>query len=77
MAQMIKIDDIEYDAEKFSDTTKNQIMHIKMIDEELARLHAQIAIYQTARMAYANALKADLAKAVEKPSPAAKTKKTR
>ena len=29
MAQMIKIDDVEYDAEKLSDMAKGQLMHLR------------------------------------------------
>lgn len=62
MAQMIKIDDVEYDAEKLSDMAKGQLMHLRIIEVENARLQAQLAINQTARVGYVNALKAELAK---------------
>lgn len=62
----ITIDNINYDTEKLSDDAKSQIMSIQFVDQELARLEAQAAALQTARMAYANALKAALPKAEEK-----------
>ena len=38
----------------------NQLASLQFVDNELARLQAQLAAMQTARMAYANALKASL-----------------
>lgn len=54
---MIKIDDKEYDLYALSDEAKNQLGSMQFVDAELARLNAQTAVYQTARNAYANALK--------------------
>ena len=62
MAQMIKIDEVEYDADKLSNEAKAQLMHLRIIDVENSRLQAQLAINQTARVAYVNALKVELAK---------------
>ena len=53
----IKIDNIDYDTDKLSDEAKAQLASIQFCDQELARLQAQSAALQTARMAYANALK--------------------
>jgi len=52
----IKIDDKEYDFDKLSDETKAQLASMQFCDQELQRLQAQAAAYQTARMAYAKAL---------------------
>jgi len=52
----IKIDDVEYDADKLSDEAKAQLASLQFCDQELARLQAQAAAYQTARIAYAKAL---------------------
>ena len=54
---MIKIDGQEYDTETLSNEAKAQLASIQFCDQELARLKAQAAAYQTARMAYAKALK--------------------
>ena len=56
----IKIDNIDYDTENFSDEAKAQLVSLQFCDQELARLQAQVAAYQTARMAYAKALQAAL-----------------
>jgi hypothetical protein len=56
----ITIDNIEYDTDKLSDEAKAQLVSLQFCDQELARLQAQSAAYQTARMAYAKALQAAL-----------------
>ena len=56
----IKIDNIEYDTDKLSGEAKAQLVSMQFCDQELARLKAQAAAYQTARMAYAKALQASL-----------------
>ena len=56
----IKIDDKDYDLETLSDEAKNQLLSLQFVDAELQRLNAQAAVFQTARVAYANALKAAL-----------------
>jgi hypothetical protein len=52
----IKIDDKEYDFDKLSHEAKVQLVSLQFCDQELQRLQAQAAAYQTARMAYAKAL---------------------
>jgi hypothetical protein len=54
---IIKIDNIEYDSDKLSGEAKAQLISLQFCDQELARLQAQSAAYQTARLAYAKALK--------------------
>ena len=53
----IKIDNVDYDTDTLSAEAKAQLASIQFCDQELARLKAQAAAYQTARMAYAKALK--------------------
>ena len=55
-----KIDNIDYDTDKLSDEAKAQLVSLQFCDQELQRLQAQAATYQTARMAYAKALQAAL-----------------
>jgi hypothetical protein len=59
---IIKIDNVDYDTDKLSDEAKAQLISLQFCDQELARLQAQAAAYQTARQAYANALKQALPK---------------
>ena len=56
----IKIDNIDYDTDTLSNDAKAQLASIQFCDQELARLQAQAAAYQTARQAYAKALQAAL-----------------
>jgi len=53
----IKIDSVDYDTDTLSDEAKAQLVSLQFCDQELARLQAQTAAYQTARIAYAKALK--------------------
>ena len=62
----IKIDNVDYDTEKLSDDAKAQLQSLQFVDQELVRLNAQAAALQTARMAYANALKEALPKKAKK-----------
>ncbi len=57
---IIKIDNFNYDTDNLSDEAKAQLVSLQFCDQELARLQAQSAAYQTARMAYAKALQAAL-----------------
>jgi hypothetical protein len=56
----VTIDDKEYDLDKLSDATKGQLTSMRLADAEIQRLNIQLAITQTARNAYALALKKDL-----------------
>lgn len=58
----IKIDDKEYDLKSFSDVAKAQLMHLQAAELEIHRLNMQIAIFQTAKTSYINALKQELEK---------------
>ena len=55
--QSINIDGIDYDAAKLSPEALAQLGSVRFVDQELERLQAQIAVLQTARLAYAKALK--------------------
>ena len=57
---MITIDDVKYDTDKLSDEAKAQLVSLQFCDQELQRLQAQAAAYQTARIAYSKALQAAL-----------------
>jgi len=57
---IIKIDNVDYDTDKLSEEAKAQLLSLQFCDQELARLQAQAAAIQTARMTYAKALQASL-----------------
>ncbi|NEX60899.1 DUF6447 family protein [Noviherbaspirillum galbum] len=59
---MITINDKEYDLDSLSDGAKQQINMLQITEQEIQRLNAQLAIVQTARIAYANALTEELPK---------------
>ena len=56
----ITIDNVDYETEKLSAEAKAQLVSIQFVDAELARLQAQAAALQTARIAYSRALQAAL-----------------
>lgn len=53
---MVKIDDKEYDLDQLSEDAKAQLVSLQFADSEVQRLNAQMAILQTARLAYSRAL---------------------
>ena len=59
MANLI-LNDKEYDLDKLSKEARAQVASLQFVDTELARLNAQIAVYQTAKNGYINALQPHL-----------------
>ncbi|WP_031596670.1 DUF6447 family protein [Ferrovum myxofaciens] len=53
----ITIDNTEYEFDSLSDEAKAQLSSLQFVGTEMERLKAQIAVFQTARMAYSRALK--------------------
>lgn len=58
--QTITINNTQYEADKLSEEARNQAANLSVTDQEIARLNQQLAIYQTARAAYAQALSREL-----------------
>ena len=58
----LTIDGKEYDTEQLSDAAREQIVNIQIVDEKLRTAQRDVAIMQTARNAYAQALQAELPK---------------
>ena len=56
----LKIDEIEYETDTFSDAAKQSLQMLQITEQEIQRLQQQLAIAQTARAAYAQALAAEL-----------------
>ncbi len=56
----VKIDGKDYDSESLSVEAKSQLTSLQVTDAEIQRLQIQLAIAQTARNAYALALKSAL-----------------
>ncbi|NJM32226.1 MAG: hypothetical protein HC848_04315 [Limnobacter sp.] len=61
---VIKIDNIEYDTDALSENARNQVINLQVVDQKIHALHQELAIMQTARAAYSNALRVALS---EKP----------
>lgn len=57
---IIRIDNVDYDSDKLSHEANAQLVSFQFCTQELARLQAQVAAYQTACMAYAKALQSEL-----------------
>ena len=72
----IKIDDVEYDTDDMSDNAKAQVASLQFNEAHMNRLRNELAIADTAKIAYVNALKQELdnSEAGNKPK-ASKTKK--
>lgn len=58
----VTIDGKEYESEILSDAARGNLQNIQICDQKLAELKREQAIVQTARNAYASALKNDLPK---------------
>jgi len=57
----VTIDGIDYALDSLSEQAKAQLDNLRVVDQEIAHLQTQLAIYQTARNTYARALKGELA----------------
>lgn len=60
--QTITIDGTEYNVNDLSDNAKAQVTNLRVTDAEIEKLKQQLAIFQTARTAYARALSDELPK---------------
>ena len=58
----ITIDGKDYNMDDLSESTRAQLLSLQLTDQRISQLQADLAIAQTARIAYANALKVELEK---------------
>ena len=58
--EKITIDGYEYDMKSLSEIAKDQIANIQFVDTRLQELQNELAVSDTARIGYTNALKAGL-----------------
>jgi len=65
----IKIDNQDYDLDHLSAEARAQLISLRVTDQRVAELQRDLAIAQTARHAYANALKAALPTPLEQALP--------
>lgn len=59
----ITIDEIEYHTEDLTESGRAQLVSLQFLEGQMQKIRHEIAIYQTAQVAYAQALKAEIAKA--------------
>ena len=64
-AATITIDGTQYALDNLTENARAQIVNLRVTDQEIARLQTQLAIAQTARAAYAQALTAQLPAAAD------------
>lgn len=60
--KIITIDGKEHELSNLSDNAKAQVTNLRVTDAEIRRIQTQLAIFQTARLSYAKALKDELQK---------------
>lgn len=53
---ILNINDKSYDIDKLSPQAIAQVQSLQFVDAEIARLNATVAVFQTARIGYLNAL---------------------
>jgi hypothetical protein len=58
----IKVGELEYNTEDLSDNGKAQLASLQFLEVQMQKLKNEIAVYQTARVGYVAALKAELEK---------------
>lgn len=61
----LQIDNVDYDTETLSEAAKQHLQMLQLAEQEIQRLQLQLAMTQTARNAYAQALKTALPTPVE------------
>lgn len=58
--QTLTIDGTEYNLAELSENARSQVINLRVTDQEIEKLKRQLAIFQTARTAYARALSEEL-----------------
>lgn len=54
---ILTIDNVEYPLDSLSEHARAQLGSLQFVETEIARLSAKLAVFQTARIAYQNALR--------------------
>lgn len=54
---IIRIDEVEYELDLLTEEAKAQLLSVQHTDQKIAELQRDLAIAQTARASYANALR--------------------
>lgn len=61
-SRKVTIDNVEYALSELSEQARNLVASVQIADQEIGRLRRQLALAQTARATYANALQERLPK---------------
>lgn len=61
-SQKVTVDDIEYSLDELSENAKAQILNIQFVDNQIQQFRNELAVADTARIGYTNALKKELSK---------------
>ena len=56
----VTIDGVDYDTDTMSQESRQQLEMLMMTEQRIRQMQAEVAMMQTARQAYASALKASL-----------------
>jgi hypothetical protein len=67
-APQITIDGASYSLDELTDTTKQQLVNVRVVDQELVALQRQQAIYSVARSTYVQAVSSALPKEAVAPA---------
>ena len=59
----ITIDDIYYNTEDLTENGKAQLASLQFLEGQMQKIRQEVAVYQTAQVAYGQALKAEITKA--------------
>ena len=70
----IKLDDVEYDTDDMTDNAKAQLASLQFNEAHINRLKNELAIADTAKIAYVNALKRELESADNTKTTSSKSK---
>jgi hypothetical protein len=58
----VVVEGVEYETETMSDNAKAQLASLQFLQAHIQKVQSEIAVYQTARQAYADSLKRELSK---------------
>lgn len=58
----IKIDELEYNTEDLSDEGMAQFKNLQFVEKQLLQLRNEIAVYQTAQLAFVSTLRSEIEK---------------
>jgi hypothetical protein len=66
----ITIDNIDYNTEDLTENGRAQLASLQFLEGQMQKIRQEIAVYQTAHAAYAQALKAEIERSGIQPIPA-------